>query len=250
MPTLGTPITTDLLAPGSCWQLQKGVNGYAGVEGAGLATQAAAGRSFEVLDAAKPNKYQQPLTRLRVRLLEDGYPCWIDLREVNGQIIQRGSWRPQLLAIREIQQRLAAVMTWVEAAANQPNTYLWGGSIGPDFDCSGLVQTAFASQGIWLPRDAYQQESFCTPITVQPDNTKQLRPGDLIFFGSRKRCSHVGVYGGNGSYWHSSGKEHGRNGIGFDRLPAKDTHPVACYYRAELRGAGRVERCHDGTTLP
>jgi hypothetical protein len=25
---------------------------------------------------------------------------------------------------------------------------------------------------------------------------------------------------------------------------------VACYYRAELRGAGRVERCHDGTTLP
>ena len=64
MPTLGTPITTDLLAPGSCWQLQKGVNGYAGVEGAGLATQAAAGRSFEVLDAAKPNKYQQPIVIL------------------------------------------------------------------------------------------------------------------------------------------------------------------------------------------
>ena len=250
MPTLGTPITTDLLAPGSCWQLQRGINGYAGVEGAELATQATAGRSFEVLDPAKHNKYQQPLARLRVRLMEDGYPCWLDLSELNGQIIQRGSWRPQLLVIREIRQRLAAVMTWVEAAAAQPNTYLWGGSIGPDFDCSGLVQTAFASQGIWLPRDAYQQERFCTPLAVKPDNTQKLQPGDLLFFGTPERCTHVGLYRSKGHYWHSSGKEFGRNGINCESLHPDNTHPVACHYRSQLRGAGRVERCHDGTTLP
>ncbi len=250
MPTLGNSVTSELFTPGSYWQLLTGINGYAEIKGAGLATQAATGRCFEVLDPLEQENSLQQTARLRVRLLEDGYPCWLDPVELQGQVVQQKAWQPQLLTVKKIQQRLIAVMNWVEAAAAQPNNYLWGGSLGPDFDCSGLVQTAFASQGIWIPRDAYQQERFCTPITVQPDNTKQLRPGDLIFFGSRHRCSHVGLYVGNGSYWHSSGQEHGRNGIGCDRLPAHDTHPVACYYRAELRGAGRVERCHDGTNLP
>jgi len=248
MPTLGNPITTELFTPGSYWQLLSGVNGYAETKGAGLATQAAANRCFEVLD---PVDSLQPTTRLRVRLLEDGYPCWLDLVELQGQVVANEAWKPQLLSVKEIQQRLTAVMAWVEKAAAQPNTYLWGGSLGPNFDCSGLVQAAFASQGIWLPRDAYQQERFCTPITVQADNTQQqLRPGDLLFFGKPQRCSHVGLYRGNGGYWHSSGQDHGRNGIGCDGLPTHNNHPVACYYRAELRGAGRVERCHDGTTLP
>jgi cell wall-associated NlpC family hydrolase len=33
-----------------------------------------------------------------------------------------------------------------------------------------------------------------------------LRPGDLIFFGSRQRCTHVGLHLGNGRYRHSSGE--------------------------------------------
>ena len=33
------------------------------------------------------------------------------------------------------------------------------------------------------------------------------------------------------------------------RLDAHLDHPVSAHYRQELRGAGRVMRCHDGTTL-
>jgi hypothetical protein len=60
----------------------------------------------------------------------------------------------------------------------------------------------------------------------------------------------VAIHLGQGRYMHSSGQEHGRNGIGIDSIHPSDQHPVACHYRSELRGAGRVTRCHDGTTLP
>ena len=42
-------------------------------------------------------------------------------------------------------RRLDAVVAFGLKALGQPNRYLWGGSLGPDFDCSGLVQTAYAS---------------------------------------------------------------------------------------------------------
>lgn len=242
MPTLGTPLAPESLQPGSIWALSTGVNGYARDHGNGLATQAASGRRFEVLSPICNG-------RVHVRLQEDGYPCWLAVADVIGQATASTPWAPYLLNTASIASRLPAVLRWVEAAAKQPNTYLWGGSLGPDLDCSGLVQTAFASQGIWLPRDAYQQERFCTAVAVQPGDDRLLRPGDLLFFGTPQRCTHVGIHQGRGRYWHSSGKEHGRNGIGSDSIHPYDQHPVACHYRRELRGAGRVERCHDGSTL-
>lgn len=219
------------------------MNGYARISGSGLATQAAGNRRFEVLTPPRQG-------RVQVRLLEDGYPCWLSVDEVVGQARSTEPWRPQQLTGAAIAARIPHVLAWVEQAAQQANTYLWGGSLGPNFDCSGLVQTAFASQGIWVPRDAYQQERFCTPVAVNPGNDQLLRPGDLLFFGTPRRCTHVAIHQGNGRYWHSSGLEHGRNGIGSDSIHPRDQHPVANHYRAELRGAGRVERCHDGSTLP
>mgnify|MGYP001256138446 CR=1 FL=1 len=59
----------------------------------------------------------------------------------------------------------------------------------------------------------------------------------------------LGIHLGGGRYRHSSGQDHGRNGIGVDSLFSSDRHPVARHYRAELRGAGRVVRCHDGRHL-
>lgn len=244
MPTLGTPLAPDLITPGSCWQLLKNLNGYARAVGESLATQAAAGRSFRVISPVDKHS-----TRVQVTLLEDGYPCWLNVADLAGQARASTPSRPQLFSSQAIAARIPEVLDWLKIAADRPNEYLWGGTLGPNLDCSGLVQCAFASAGIWLPRDAYQQERFCEPVAVRPGNDRLLQPGDLIFFGRPQRCTHVAIHLERGRYMHSSGREHGRNGIGIDSLHPTDRHPVASHYRRELRGAGRIMRCHDGTTL-
>lgn len=239
----GTPVALELLTPGSCWQLTAPLNLMSSPRSAGLATQAAAGRCLEVLAPLQAGQ------RLRVRLREDGYPGWLDPQALLGHALAATPPRPRLLSAARISAALPAVLAFAERARQQPNHYLWGGSLGPDYDCSGLIQTAFAAAGIWLPRDAYQQERFCQPVAVAPGCYSLLRPADLIFFGRPQRCTHVGLYLGGGRYLHSSGREHGRDGLGIDGLDPQLQDPVSGHYRRELRGAGRVVRCHDGTTL-
>ena len=237
----GTPLALELAQPGSCWRLSAPLDLYSHWRGPGLATQAAAGRRLQVLESGP---------RLRVRLLEDGYPGWVDPQALLGH-----AWacRPPVLRLPDATAVAAAipgVLAFAAAARQRPNRYLWGGSLGPDYDCSGFIQAAFAAAGVWIPRDAYQQERFCQPVAVAPGCYGLLRPGDLIFFGRPQRCTHVGLYLGAGRYLHSSGREHGRDGLGVDGLDPQLNDPVSVHYRSELRGAGRVLRAHDGTTLP
>jgi cell wall-associated NlpC family hydrolase len=240
MATLGT-----VPAPGALLRLEVPLNGWSRPRGGGLATQVCAGRHLRVVEIDPGGG-----SRLRVRLWEDGYPCWLEGDDL------RSHGRPSLpaplprLGRAVIAARLPRVLAFAEAAAGRPNTYLWGGSLGPDYDCSGLVQTAFAAAGIWLPRDAYLQERFCQPVAVLPGQTSLLERGDLIFFGTAQRCTHVGLHLGEGRYLHSSGPAHGRNGIGTDDLNPRNDDPVATHYRVELRGAGRVMHSHDGSPLP
>lgn len=237
------------VAVGSSWRLLGNLDAYSRPSGPGLATQVRRGRYLRVLDVHQAGT-GLPTARLRVRLAEDGYPCWLE----PGDLLRHGepaeapparTWDRGGIAAR-----LEQVLRFARAAMAQPNVYLWGGTLGPDFDCSGLVQTAFASAGIWLPRDAYLQERFCQPVAVRAGETGLLQPGDLIFFGSPRRCTHVGLHLGDGHYLHSSGREHGRNGIGIDNLNPRNQDPVACHYRRELRGAGRVMHGHNGSPLP
>jgi peptidoglycan DL-endopeptidase CwlO len=67
--------------------------------------------------------------------------------------------------------------------------YLWGGT-GPRYDCSGLVQAAWASAGVSIPRVTYAQYAALPHIPKS-----QLRAGDLVFF---EGLGHVGMYVGNG----------------------------------------------------
>jgi hypothetical protein len=231
---------------GSLLRLEHPLDAWSLPHGSGLATQVSAGRHLRVLDPAPPRS-----TRLRVRLLEDGYPCWLETADLAARSTPAPAPPPlPRLERATIRARLPQVLAFAEAAAARNNVYLWGGSLGPDFDCSGLVQTAFVSAGIWLPRDAYLQERFCQPVAVRPGQTSLLQPGDLIFFGTERRCTHVGLHLGDGRYLHSSGRKHGRNGIGIDDLNPRNDDPVARHYRSELRGAGRVMHSHDGSPLP
>ena len=240
----GIPVALELLDVGSVWRLSAPLNLYSHWRGSGLATQACAGRCLEVLAQG-----QLAGGRLRVRLLEDGYPGWLDPQDLLGHARADSPPRPRLLDAEAIAAAIPAVLEFGVQAQKQANHYLWGGTLGPDFDCSGFTQSAFASAGIWIPRDAYQQERFCQPVAVAPGCYGLLRPGDLIFFGTPQRCTHVGLHLGGGRYLHSSGRQHGRDGLGIDGLDAHLDHPVSTHYRQELRGAGRVVRCHDGTTL-
>lgn len=243
----GTAAAPEWLRAGTIWRLSGPVNLHSQPQGPGLATQAWAGRRLQILASDRDIR---PGQRLRVRLLEDGYPGWIDPAALLGRAV--ASARPQAPCLTRIAiaRRLPQVLAFALAAQDRPNTYLWGGSLGPDYDCSGLIQRAFASAGIWIPRDAYLQERFCQPVAVQPGQTQLLAPGDLIFFGTARRCTHVGLHLDAGTYLHSSGLTHGRNGIGLDDLAPRNPDPVARHYRLELRGAGRVMHSHDGSPLP
>ena len=238
------PLDT-VLSPGARLRLEAPLNGWSRPKGDGLATQVGVGRHLRVVEGDPDGG-----SRLRVRLWEDGYPCWLEAEELSRH--GRPALPPPLprLGRAAITARLARVLAFAEAAASHPNVYLWGGTLGPDYDCSGLVQTAYAAAGIWLPRDAYLQERFCRPVAVFPGQTSLLARGDLIFFGTAQRCNHVGLHLGNGRYLHSSGKARGRNGIGRDDLNPRNEDPVAMHYRGELRGAGRVMHSHDGSPLP
>jgi hypothetical protein len=252
-PDRRVPAALELLLPGTIWRLGSAVNGYERPWGDRLATQAGPGRHLRILNP--PDPATGPIApslpgRRWVQLLEDGYRCWLSPGDLLGHACSAPLPRPLILGDAEIRQRIPTVLAWARAAQTVPNRYLWGGCLGPDLDCSGLVQAAYAAAGIWLPRDAYQQERFCQPVAVRPGDHGLLQPGDLIFFGEPQRCTHVGLHLGDGHYLHSSGRSHGRDGLGIDSLAPRAADPVSVHYRQQLRGAGRILRGHDGSTLP
>ncbi|MET9467950.1 C40 family peptidase [Streptomyces sp. NPDC006544] len=76
--------------------------------------------------------------------------------------------------------------------------YVWGGNGPHGWDCSGLVQAAYRSAGISLPRVASDQYRATTPVS-----RSELRRGDLVFWtsdGSAAGVHHVAVYLGDGKY--------------------------------------------------
>jgi len=75
-----------------------------------------------------------------------------------------------------------------------PFFYQYGGTGSYGFDCSGLVQNAFAAAGKYLPRTASQQFAQA-PVHVP---LSQARPGDLFVWGSAPGFYHVAIYLGGG----------------------------------------------------
>jgi hypothetical protein len=69
------------------------------------------------------------------------------------------------------------------------------------FDCSGLVQYVMRAFDITLPRTAREQARVGVPLER---DTAQLRPGDLLTFGTSKKVSHIGIYVGHGMFVHAS----------------------------------------------
>ena len=88
------------------------------------------------------------------------------------------------------------------AASKLGRPYVWGAE-GPDsFDCSGLVQWAYAQAGVRMPRVTHQQW-----VTGPQVPLSQAQPGDLLFWRNDPTnpdyISHVAIYWGNGKMLHA-----------------------------------------------
>ncbi|BCN53289.1 hypothetical protein A5N78_22420 [Prescottella equi] len=80
--------------------------------------------------------------------------------------------------------------------------YLWGGN-GPDaWDCSGLVQWAFRTVGISLPRTSQEMARYTGGMLVP---LSALQPGDVITMDTYDIAGHVGIYAGNGMVFNAYG---------------------------------------------
>jgi NlpC/P60 family/Bacterial dipeptidyl-peptidase Sh3 domain len=205
----------------------------------GLATQADKNRHLRIVSLT-PTENALP-----IRLCEDDYPAWLKLNDVEKLELTTDSYQPQLIDRSTIETRMPQIIAFAQAAMAVPNQYLWGGTVAPDYDCSGLMQAAFQSQGIWLPRDSYQQEAFTQRISIA-----EMLPGDLIFFGTPAKTDHVALHLGDLQYIHSSGVQMGRNGIGIDSLTDRTDDPVSLGYYAKLRCCGRVMASYVDRSLP
>ncbi|MEU4833224.1 C40 family peptidase [Streptosporangium sp. NPDC023615] len=88
------------------------------------------------------------------------------------------------------------------AAGKVGRPYVWGAE-GPDsFDCSGLVQWAYAQAGVKVPRVTHQQFVSGPQIPLA-----QAQPGDLLFWRHDPTnpgyVSHVAIYWGGGKMLHA-----------------------------------------------
>ena len=109
-----------------------------------------------------------------------------------------------------------AARTAVTAALKELGLpYVWGGGgtsgpsgsavappsqVGqPGFDCSGLVQYAFAQAGVNLPRTAQTQFNYVQQRGSLTTDTALLQPGDLLFYSDNEPgVNHVAIYLGKG----------------------------------------------------
>jgi cell wall-associated NlpC family hydrolase len=229
---LSNPESQILNLTANEYQCLADLNLYDSPECTRLATQAAVGRHLQVT-----SNHQD--AAVEVYLCEDDYPGWVSVSDLGLLQPATVPYQAATFSEDEIKKLLPNVIAFTHKAMQHNNEYLWGGTLGPNYDCSGLMQAAFASVGVWLPRDAYQQEAFLQAISIT-----ELQSGDLVFFGTPQKATHVGLYLGDGRYIHSSGKAQGRNGIGIDVLSEQGDEVSKSYYQ-QLRGAGRVVKSYE-----
>ncbi|MGW3623874.1 C40 family peptidase [Streptomyces sp. NPDC000880] len=75
------------------------------------------------------------------------------------------------------------------------DAYVMGASGPNSWDCSGLVQAAFRTVGVNLPRVSQDQSVAGTQV-----GTSNLQVGDILYWGGAGSAYHTGVYIGDGQY--------------------------------------------------
>ena len=106
----------------------------------------------------------------------------------------------RVAASRVVTRSLPATSGSVVASARRflALSYLWAGTSGFGFDCSGVMEIVYRVHGIRIPRDASAQA-----VAGRTVRRSSLRPGDLVFFALNGHVHHVGMYVGNGMMLHA-----------------------------------------------
>ena len=87
---------------------------------------------------------------------------------------------------------VSAVIAYARAQIGKP--YQWGGAGPNSFDCSGLTMRAWQRAGVNLSHYTGAQWNETARVAIS-----DLRPGDLVFYGSSGATSHhMGLYIGGG----------------------------------------------------
>ncbi|MFE7622782.1 C40 family peptidase [Streptomyces sp. NPDC057509] len=87
----------------------------------------------------------------------------------------------------------ASIVSFAQAQVG--DAYVPGGTGPNSWDCSGLVQAAFRTVGIDLPRVSQSQSTAGTQVSLS-----NLQPGDILYWGSAGSAYHVGIYVGGGQF--------------------------------------------------
>jgi gamma-D-glutamyl-L-lysine dipeptidyl-peptidase len=109
----------------------------------------------------------------------------------------RAALRPNVMVLHAAGSSWGATRARVVAEAKKflGLQYLWAGTSGFGYDCSGFTYSIYHAYGRTLPRDADRQAVHGTAVARD-----SLLPGDLVFFRSRPSgvIGHVGMYVGGG----------------------------------------------------
>ncbi len=225
------------------WTLKRKLKGFKNEFSDNLVTEILENRSFRLVEKDLFTKKWELKSRLLIQLYEDGYLCWVNKDHLICEPLKNNKKEQSICDEFYIQSQIPSILNWIKEQSNLTNKYLWGGTVGPDYDCSGLLQTAFLRHNIFLPRDSYQMKNFCNNISNFQKNIHLLKMGDLLFFGDYSKCNHVGIYLKEGYFYHSSGRDNGRNGIGKDNL-FDLVNPISRYYKSKILSAGRVTKSY------
>lgn len=96
------------------------------------------------------------------------------------------------------------------------NPYKYGGtSLTKGTDCSGFTKSVYAHFGITLNRVSRDQAKQGTKVSVS-----KAKAGDLVFYGSGSRISHVALCIGGGKVVHASNEKYGirTSNIGYRKV--------------------------------
>jgi cell wall-associated NlpC family hydrolase len=89
--------------------------------------------------------------------------------------------------------KVATLLAFVRAQLGKP--YVLGGTGPGSYDCSGLVQAAYRTVGVSLPRVSQSQSAAGRQVSLSA-----LQPGDILYWGGAGVAYHVAVYVGGGDF--------------------------------------------------